>query len=117
MGVSLFAWQNAREDRRAHRIERGADAAGHQPRQRPRRAFDRMANAGGVVSGVLLTVTPAAPHDVPHVRGVPDEHDRAATVTARAYTNPGAVLVGTWAMTPYGGNASLSRMPTRRPIM
>jgi hypothetical protein len=57
----------------------------------------------GALSGVLLTVTPAVRTTFRAFGIFQTNMTNVGTVTARAYTNPGAVLVGTWAMTMVGG--------------
>ena len=105
------------EDRRAYRIERGATLPVTNLANdigAPSTAWQTLA---GAVSGVLLTITPAARTTFRTFGVFQTNMTSAGTVTARAYTNPGAVLVGTWAMTWSAASASRSRMPTRRPTM
>jgi hypothetical protein len=57
----------------------------------------------GALSGVLLTITPTIRTTFRTFGVFQTNLTSAGTVTARAYTNPGAVPVGTWAMTVVQG--------------
>jgi hypothetical protein len=59
----------------------------------------------GVLTGLLLTITPAARTTFRAFGVFRTNMTAAGTITVRAYTNPGAVLVNTWSATIVNGQA------------
>jgi hypothetical protein len=57
----------------------------------------------GAISGVVLTITPAVRTTFRAFGVFRTNLTNAAVVTVRAFTNPGAVQIGSWAMTATGG--------------
>jgi hypothetical protein len=103
MPVSVLAWQNA--------VKTGVLTASSAEPALPvtnlagdlGAASTAWQTLAGALSGVLLTVTPAVRTTFRAFGVFQTNLTAAANVTARAYTNPGAVLVGTWSMTPVQG--------------
>jgi hypothetical protein len=105
MGVSVFAWVNAVKTaslsaNSAEALLPVSNLAGDQGS-----AATAWQTLAGAVSGVVLTITPAARTTFRAFGVFRTNLTATASVTFRAFTNPGAVQVGSWAATPVNGQA------------